>query len=301
MPKTQLALPGDATDVSLSLPQQLSYDQWEKVGRELQRAERAVMWWIGDWLAYGEKRYGETYTQAVELTGRSEEKLQQAKWVSTNIENLRRRKLLSWSHHYEVASLEPDEQDALLSEAEKRGLSRNDLRKLVRGYKENHQYITSSESVEWYTPAKYIEAAREVMGGIDLDPASSKQANETVKAKKYFTKEKDGLSQNWKGRLWLNPPYRKEGGPFVEKLIQGYVCGDVESAILLVNANSNDASWFWPLWDYTLCFTYGRINFYTIDKKENGPTHGSCLVYFGEDIPKFKEVFEEFGAVVRRA
>ena len=58
--------------------------------------------------------------------------------------------------------------------------------------------LKSSESVEWYTPKKYIEAARIVMGNIDLDPASSKMANEIVKAPAYFTRDDDpdGLNQS---------------------------------------------------------------------------------------------------------
>ena len=46
---------------------------------------------------------------------------------------------------------------------------------------------------EWYTPHKYIEAAREVLGEIDLDPASCAFANQVVKAKQFFTKRREWL------------------------------------------------------------------------------------------------------------
>ncbi len=52
-------------------------------------------------------------------------------------------------------------------------------------------------SNEWYTPSYIIEAARQVLGSIDLDPASCALANQTVKAAKYFTVDDDGLAQSW--------------------------------------------------------------------------------------------------------
>ena len=47
------------------------------------------------------------------------------------------------------------------------------------------------------------------MGGIDLDPASSDIAQQTVKTTRYYTIVDDGLSHDWSGRVWLNPPYAK--------------------------------------------------------------------------------------------
>lgn len=178
---------------------------------------------------------------------------------------------------------------------------RQGLKLLAAPDKADHQQITSSESVEWYTPPQYVEAAREVMGGIDLDPATCDVANEKVKAETYYTQADDGLAKEWAGRVWMNPPYGKACAAFIAKLLQDYEAGRVQEAVILVNSNSNDTEWFRPLWDHTLCFSYGRVNFWNEEEQENGPTHGSCFVYLGKNTEAFKAAFGRFGAVVRRA
>lgn len=78
--------------------------------------------------------------------------------------------------------------------------------------KADHQLINSSNSNEWYTPPRYVEAAREVLGAIDLDPASCETGNRIVRAKAYFAEARNGLVQRWYGRVFLNPPYGRTGG-----------------------------------------------------------------------------------------
>lgn len=161
----------------------------------------------------------------------------------------------------------------------------------------------TSESVEWYTPAKYIDAARNVLGGFDLDPASSDKANEIVKAKRFFTAADDGLGCTWNGRVWLNPPYgsTKDGdtGAWAAKLVDSYRTGRVKAAILLVNATT-DRKWFQQLWDFPICFTDHRIEFYTPAGQPKQPVSGNAFVYFGAEVEKFARVFAEHGAVVQR-
>ena len=90
---------------------------------------RSVMWWIGDWLRFGERRWGEMYAQAVDDTRRQYQQLADAKWVAEKFDDFScRHENLSWSHHREVAGLASDKRDELLDLAEREGLSTRELR-----------------------------------------------------------------------------------------------------------------------------------------------------------------------------
>lgn len=169
------------------------------------------------------------------------------------------------------------------------------------------------KSNEWYTPATYIEAAREVIGSIDLDPASCALANETVKATRYFTADDDGLSKAWKGRVWLNPPYSREGalrgmepGPhesvvklWINRLISEYHRSNVSQAILLIKADPKE-QWFQPCWEFPICFAAHRILFDRPGLPPEKHQFGTAFVYLGPNESQFINVFSQFGTVARR-
>jgi ParB family chromosome partitioning protein len=169
--------------------------------------------------------------------------------------------------------------------------------------------VQETKSNEWYTPSKYIEAARAVMGSIDLDPASCELANMTVKAAKYYTKEQNGLAQDWHGRVWLNPPWGKDMSQvnerrsviarWTDKLIAEYEQGNVEQATILI-PSSVHTSWFHALiQSFPCCFTSERIHFIRpFDDKRQSNLFGNVLFYIGPNIASFVDTFTEFGAVI---
>ena len=163
---------------------------------------------------------------------------------------------------------------------------------------------TPQKSNEWYTPSRYVEAAREVMGSIDLDPASCAMANETVKATRYYSKEDDGLSKPWHGNVWLNPPYGMEygkagTGAFLRKLVREYDAGNVQQAFVLTMIGMY-TDWFFLLLEYPLCYLYERPEFIRPDGSMMHHRFTSCFAYLGSNEAKFIEVFSEFGTIAKR-
>lgn len=186
------------------------------------------------------------------------------------------------------------------------------VEKTVATYQESKmsqpfQLIMSQDSEEWYTPEGYINLAREVMGGIDLDPATSALAQERIKATVFYTVEDDGLTQPWLGRVWLNPPYTKTGEAsnaelWSSKLIQEYQAETVTEAILLVS-NKAGYRWFEAVWDQAAaCFARDLICFIRPDGFPAGKAKvGSVFFYFGPNLARFAEVFGRVGRVVSSA
>jgi phage N-6-adenine-methyltransferase len=158
------------------------------------------------------------------------------------------------------------------------------------------------DSVEWYTPQKYLRAVHAVLGEIELDPATSEQANRIVQAKVFYDLTTDGLTKTWKARtVWLNPPYCKQGNTsnqemWSTKLLAEYKAGNIYEAILLVTA-ATDTIWFHRLYPFPMCFVKGRIQFTSPTGKHGGATKGSVFVYLGTQKEKFQQVFRRFGVV----
>lgn len=179
----------------------------------------------------------------------------------------------------------------------------------------------SSATNEHYTPIDIIEAARETMGGIDLDPASTSSVNtHRVKATTYYGKRDGSLAREWHGRVFLNPPggldistRKSNAAVWWAKLAEEYASGRVVEAIFVgftleILATSQDAR-VW-LGDLPLCFPRARIAFWKETapgeyKRGGSPAHSNVIGYLpsvvsmgnGPIVDRFVAAFGKFGRI----
>lgn len=257
-------------------------------------------------IKYGDESM-ERFAGEVMVTARS---VRQHRQVYRFYQNGKRFPFLSWFHHL-VAMYTPDPVAALTA-AEDDGLS---ARNMAEAFKVKvpatgdelpllaaaHVSHNSGEN-EWYTPPQYVKAARAVLGEIDLDPASCKEANKYVLANDFYSAKDDGLSKEWKGRVWMNPPYASDlVGRFTSKLTHHYLKDDIQEAIVLVN-NATETSWFQDMAKHAAAISLisPRIKFLSPDGTTGAPLQGQVILYFGANRQAFQQAFEEFGLVVWR-
>jgi hypothetical protein len=155
----------------------------------------------------------------------------------------------------------------------------------------------SSESPEHYTPSVIIEAAIACMGGIDLDPCSNSKETPHVPAASHYTREDDGLAQEWRGCVYMNPPYGREIDDWIAKLLSEYEAGNVTEAIALVPSRT-DTQWWKRLRNWHVCLVTGRLKFIGNDDPAPFP---SAVFYIGQNVGRFVWAFEELGDIWKRA
>jgi hypothetical protein len=102
--------------------------EWSAAGRRLGAVTRCSKWWIGDWLNYGNHRWGEKYRDAARITGYDIQTLKNMAHVAAQFAPYLRRYDLTWSHHAVLAPLGCDERSFWLDRASAERLSIADLK-----------------------------------------------------------------------------------------------------------------------------------------------------------------------------
>jgi ParB-like chromosome segregation protein Spo0J len=197
-----------------------------------------------------------------------------------------------------ITELPPEDQEAIADLAAQPETPKSEI---VEEYKRRAHVANNSGNNEWYTPPAYLDAARDAMGSIDLDPASCEVANETVKAGTFYTAESDGLSKPWQGSVWMNPPYAQPLiAQFSEAVAEKFDSGEITQACVLVN-NATETGWFQRMLQSSaaVCLLKGRVRFLDPEGNPSGaPLQGQAVLYLGGHVSRFVRAFGGLGHVL---
>lgn len=155
-----------ATSLDLTAGGDLDLSNYEKLGVYLGVMNRSCMWWIGDWLVYGEGRYGDSFSQAATSTGLAEQTLLNRMYVCRNVKPENRRVGLSFGVHAEVASCKTArEQKKWLDRAERFGWNRQQLREAMRSKRKDTAPLDLDDDAGDgpLDPKRVIEAAELIL------------------------------------------------------------------------------------------------------------------------------------------
>jgi phage N-6-adenine-methyltransferase len=129
----------------------------------------------------------------------------------------------------------------------------------------------SSASDNWATPQYFFDQLDREFG-FNLDVCASA---ENAKTARYFDVAKDGLSQEWRGIVWCNPPYGREIGKWIKKAYESSLQGSV--VVCLVPARTDTKWWHDYAMKGEIRFIKGRLKFG--DSKNSAPFPSAVIVY----------------------
>ena len=154
---------------------------------------------------------------------------------------------------------------------------------------------------DYFTPCEIVNAAREAMGDIDLDPASHWGANKEHKIPHYYDRTTSAFDNPWFGRVWLNPPYG-ENGPWFDEIVRYVTAGEVSQLCMLS-----------PMWAFTTRIARPVIELSSAmivlsptpkfwgnenpDKVGSNQPH--AIIYIGDHPDRFTSAMRPFGIPAR--
>lgn len=109
---------------------------------------------------------------------------------------------------------------------------------------------------EWLTPPEILA----VLGAFDLDPCAP-ITRPWPTASEHYTVEDDGLSKEWHGRVWCNPPFGREAVKWLRRM------RDHGNGIALIPARTETAMFYETVWGCAdgVLFVRKRPHFHHVD------------------------------------
>lgn len=119
------------TPTGIEFHQDLSFAEWDALGQKLAPIGKSIGFILGDWINYGEGRYGKKYEEALARSGMAYQTLMNYSYVARKVEISCRQENLGFEHHAVVAKLKADEQEHWLEMTKDHNLSVRRLRKSI--------------------------------------------------------------------------------------------------------------------------------------------------------------------------
>ena len=113
----------------------------------------------------------------------------------------------------------------------------------------------SSATDLWATPQSFFDSYNNIYQ-FEIDVCAT---NENAKCSKYYTKEQNGLEQEWHGKCWMNPPYGRNIKYWVEKAYKSSLSG--ATVVCLLPARTDTAWWHDYCMKGKIEFIRGRLKF----------------------------------------
>lgn len=152
---------------------------------------------------------------------------------------------------------------------------------------------------DYYTPIELIELVRKAMGdAIDLDPASHAAANQRIEARDFYTKDQDGTTLPWHGRVWLNPPF-SQWPSFAEKACRELDGGNVHILMALASSTVITAGYMDSLLERTAMMVMPNHRFKFWGPHASQATSGHVILIAAKDDEQLERAQKVFSVHYR--
>ena len=141
----------------------------------------------------------------------------------------------------------------------------------------NSNALFTSKTDDWATPQDFFNELNKEFN-FTLDVCASE---ENAKCAQYFTKEIDGLKQEWHGTCFMNPPYGREISKWMEKAYKSSLEG--ATVVCLVPSRTDTKWWHEYAMKGQIRFIKGRLKFG--NSKNSAPFPSALVIFGGGEMP----------------
>lgn len=160
------------------------------------------------------------------------------------------------------------------------------------------EFHDEDSSDEFATPSWFVQPIADAIGGFDLDPAAG--AEDHALASTRYTKDDDGLSEEWFGNVWCNPPFSNKD-EWLAKAHAEVLDGNADLAVVLLPVDTS-TGWFHEhvAEADVIFFQQGRLRFRGGGGSNRNPNFGIMLAIFGDYPDELLDVLASNGLVVEQ-